>query len=322
MILLVARRLPTIRRHLNKSLGPAPKPRLRCSIKGMRKMFQLSFDFSREHWIQLWMLARRQTQTHLFYLTLLRLILLGSYSYLTLQCKWCLKPSSYKLKTDPTVERIRQTAFTPTNSWRWINIIPPNPDVCARVEGLISCKDLTGAQICLLGFCSPLRALQGGSAGRCHAFISRWFGCRVTFSRPCCAAERLSASSGVSNVIQAVANTFLLTTNSRQPDRPKNSDKQQWGGFYLRYVHILTITGRVHSRDFEYLADGVGELHGGLWLGFFPGTCRSRTCFLTCIKRAGAKTYGRSALPTLTCIIQSSLPFVIRLAVLHDVTKF
>lgn len=62
-------------------------------------------------------------------------------------------------------------------------------------------------------------AFQGDSVFCYHAFISGRFGFRVTFSRPCCAAERLSASSGDSNVIQAVTNTFLLNANC--------SDQQQ-----------------------------------------------------------------------------------------------
>lgn len=56
-------------------------------------------------------------------------------------------------------------------------------------------------------------ALQGDSVFCYHAFISGRFGSHVMFSRPCCAAERLSASSGDSNVIQALTNTFLLTAN-------------------------------------------------------------------------------------------------------------
>lgn len=47
----------------------------------------------------------------------------------------------------------------------------------------------------------------------------------MTFRRPCCAAESLPTSSGVSNVIQAAANTFLVTTNVhrlryRRSERP------------------------------------------------------------------------------------------------------
>lgn len=94
---------------------------------------------------------------NLFYLTSLRLILLGS-NILLHRLNYVFNLFFYyktKLKTDLPAKPMNLEPET-------INIVPPDRDVSACVEGIITCKGSTQAQICLLRF--PLVAVS--PAGR------------------------------------------------------------------------------------------------------------------------------------------------------------
>lgn len=137
--MIPARSSPSARRL--KLLYPAPI-QLQRSKCGMRKMSQLSFYFSREHWIQLWMLGPCQTQeVFLFY------ICFGL-------CTFFLQVGSSILYLHG-VHYVFIHIFKPNwkqgYQWRVHLYLFYKSGPSARVEWIITRKDPTEAQLCLLG---------------------------------------------------------------------------------------------------------------------------------------------------------------------------